>query len=82
MLWGVCVMVDDAKPDRIEVRCPKCEGPTRVLQSRESGRLTRRRRLCGLCGLRYTTMEVPVGYSTDLTVQITTEGLTVKKRGA
>jgi transcriptional repressor NrdR len=39
--------------------CPRCNRPTRVLESRraESGAATRRRRECSGCGHRFTTYE-------------------------
>ena len=39
--------------------CPRCERPTRVLESRraERGTATRRRRECAACGHRFTTFE-------------------------
>lgn len=38
--------------------CPKCEGSTRVLETRDTGAGTRRRRECRRCGHRFTTYEV------------------------
>jgi transcriptional repressor NrdR len=39
--------------------CPRCDRPTRVLESRraEDGAATRRRRSCAACGERFTTYE-------------------------
>lgn len=39
--------------------CPRCERPTRVLESRraDAGAATRRRRECPACGHRFTTFE-------------------------
>ena len=39
--------------------CPRCDHPTRVLESRgaESGAAVRRRRVCASCGHRFTTFE-------------------------
>lgn len=39
--------------------CPRCDCPTRVLESRsaEAGAATRRRRVCAGCGHRFTTYE-------------------------
>jgi transcriptional repressor NrdR len=39
--------------------CPRCQSPTRVLESRpaEAGGATRRRRECSACGHRFTTFE-------------------------
>src|SRR5918997_4632196 len=39
--------------------CPRCDRPTRVLESRraEDGTATRRRRSCAACGERFTTYE-------------------------
>ncbi len=39
--------------------CPRCQQPTRVLESRraEDGTATRRRRVCAGCGHRFTTYE-------------------------
>jgi transcriptional repressor NrdR len=39
--------------------CPRCQSPTRVLESRpsEAGAATRRRRECASCGHRFTTFE-------------------------
>lgn len=41
------------------VRCPGCDSPTRVLESRaaDGGDAVRRRRECGACGMRVTTFE-------------------------
>jgi transcriptional repressor NrdR len=41
--------------------CPRCQQPTRVLESRraDGGATTRRRRLCAGCGHRFTTYERP-----------------------
>ncbi len=54
------------------MRCPKCNtGQTRVADSRlaRNGLLIRRRRQCGACGHRFSTLE-----------QIVREGLMVSKR--
>ena len=39
--------------------CPRCQSPTRVVESRpsEAGAATRRRRECASCGHRFTTFE-------------------------
>jgi transcriptional repressor NrdR len=39
--------------------CPRCDRPTRVLESRpaDAGAATRRRRVCSGCGHRFTTYE-------------------------
>ncbi len=41
------------------MECTRCEGPTRVLESRraEAGAALRRRRECSACGHRFTTFE-------------------------
>jgi len=41
------------------MECPRCEGPTKVLESRraEHGAALRRRRECASCGHRFTTFE-------------------------
>jgi transcriptional repressor NrdR len=41
------------------MECPRCHSPSRVLESRraERGAATRRRRVCGSCGHRFTTFE-------------------------
>ena len=41
------------------VECPRCQRPTRVLESRraEDGTALRRRRECSACGHRFTTFE-------------------------
>ena len=41
------------------MECPRCQQPTRVLESRraEDGAATRRRRECAGCGHRFTTYE-------------------------
>lgn len=41
------------------MRCPTCNGDTRVLESRaaEGGLAVRRRRACSACGRRFTTFE-------------------------
>jgi transcriptional repressor NrdR len=43
----------------VEVTCPSCNSPTRVLESRhaEGGASVRRRRECSGCGRRFTTYE-------------------------
>lgn len=41
------------------MKCPRCDSPTRVLESRgaDRGTATRRRRACSACGHRFTTFE-------------------------
>jgi len=41
------------------MECPRCQGPTKVLESRraEDGTALRRRRECAECGHRFTTFE-------------------------
>lgn len=41
------------------MECPRCQQPTRVLESRraEDGAALRRRRACSECGYRFTTFE-------------------------
>ena len=40
------------------MRCPVCEGGTKVLDSRDGrGEAIRRRRVCNECGHRFTTRE-------------------------
>ncbi len=43
----------------MSMECPRCERPTRVLESRraEHGAALRRRRECSACGHRFTTFE-------------------------
>lgn len=38
--------------------CPKCDGPTRVVDSRDRGGAQRRRRVCPACGYRFNTFEL------------------------
>lgn len=38
--------------------CPKCRGTSTVKDSRASPRGTRRRRNCGFCGYKWTTIEI------------------------
>lgn len=45
------------------MKCPKCSGEeTRVLDTRtgNDGTSIRRRRYCSLCGLRFSTLEMPI----------------------
>lgn len=63
--------------------CPRCGRPTRVTESRTSGTFMRRRRVCGLgkagsCGLRFTTVELPAGYSVDMSVVVGPSGLAIE----
>jgi hypothetical protein len=39
------------------LRCPTCNGETSVRDSRPSGNMVRRRRLCAECGHRFSTFE-------------------------
>lgn len=39
------------------MKCPICNGDTRILQSRQAGKNTRRRRECQSCLTRFTTLE-------------------------
>jgi transcription elongation factor Elf1 len=39
------------------VPCPHCSGNSQVIDSRLSDREMRRRRVCLLCGMRFTTYE-------------------------
>ena len=41
------------------MRCPKCGGVTRIIDSRESKASIYRRRRCGYCRERFTTREIP-----------------------
>ena len=43
----------------VVMECPRCDHPTRVLESRRanSGGAVRRRRACSACGYRFTTFE-------------------------
>ena len=45
------------------MKCIKCGGATAVLDARPrpTDGATRRRRVCELCGQRFTTLEIPVG---------------------
>lgn len=40
------------------ILCPACRGPTRVLETRASGRGVRRERICTTCSTKATTIEV------------------------
>lgn len=41
------------------MNCPKCDNPSRVLETRAGEHLTtRRRRQCSVCGHRFTTVEM------------------------
>ena len=64
------------------MRCPRCKGQTRVTDSREQDIFTRRRRVCVACGGDFKTMEMPVGYSAEVIVAVTSDGMkaAVKKR--
>jgi len=49
------------KPDT-GVRCPKCNcAVSKVYYTRGRGGATRRVRICGYCGCRYTTKETVTG---------------------
>lgn len=43
------------------MKCPKCGGDAGVMETRDSAGRLRRRRKCGDCGERFTTLEVVVG---------------------
>lgn len=53
--------------------CPKCNGRTRVLETRESPHGTRRRRECRSCGRRFTTFEAVVARVFEQRVQATAD---------
>lgn len=38
--------------------CPKCNGKTKILDSRGGGDSVKRRRLCLECGYRFSTIEI------------------------
>lgn len=40
------------------VQCPKCNGESKVIDSRDEESARRRRRQCNGCGNRYTTYEI------------------------
>lgn len=40
------------------VQCPKCNGESHVIDSRDEESARRRRRKCDSCGHRYTTYEI------------------------
>jgi len=53
------------------MKCPFCSAPpgeVKVVETRHSQEMTRRRRVCGLCEERFSTVEV-----------VTAEGVTVTK---
>lgn len=41
------------------MKCIECEGNLRVVDKREIGKYSRRRRECEECGRRYTYYEIP-----------------------
>lgn len=40
------------------MRCPKCQAPTTVADSRQLDGTTKRRRVCGKCRNRFSTVEI------------------------
>ena len=40
------------------MKCPECDGPTKVIDSRKKPEYLYRRRLCRACGARFSTKEV------------------------
>lgn len=65
-LWSVALMGSSAATEfqrRVvnvidSVQCPKCNGPSHVLDSRDEETARRRRRQCDNCHHRYTTYEI------------------------
>lgn len=67
--------------------CPRCQQPTRVIDTRVRGPLVRRVRICGnvkngklvtpTCTLRFATTEIPVGWTRQVSVRMTEHGLDV-----
>lgn len=76
------------------MRCPRCRQPTHVVDTRlgKRGFIVRRQRECGLlkngklsgpsCGLKFTTMEMPVGYKAEVEIRLSPSGFEteIKKR--
>jgi transcriptional regulator NrdR family protein len=66
------------------MRCPRCQQPTHVVNTRWKGYIVRRERVCGLvkggkpagptCKLKFATMEMPVGYTADVQIKLTQKG--------
>jgi transcriptional regulator NrdR family protein len=66
------------------MRCPRCQQPTHVINTRWKGYIVRRERGCGQvkggkttgenCGLRFWSMEMPVGYKAEIEVKLTPKG--------
>jgi transcriptional regulator NrdR family protein len=65
--------------------CPRCQQPTHVVASRAKGLIVKRSRQCGLikngkivgqsCGYRFQSVEMPVGWSCDVTITMTPTGV-------
>lgn len=55
--------------------CPKCAGPTLVRDSRASGeQCIRRRRICATCHHRFSTYEIVVESSLDVSLALSVIG--------
>lgn len=48
------------------MNCPRCDSPTRTLETRGSAAAVRRRRECSSCGYRFTTYERAVPESLEV----------------
>lgn len=42
------------------MECPKCEGKSRVVDSRKVETIVFRRRICNVCGYRFYTEEIQI----------------------
>lgn len=42
------------------MKCPKCNGPSKVMETRPNKRGYRKRRECLTCMARFTTQEIPI----------------------
>lgn len=66
------------------MRCPRCQQPTHVENTRWKGYIVRRERVCGAikggklvgksCGLKFPTLEMPVGYTAQIEIKLTQKG--------
>ena len=74
------------------MNCPRCQEATHVLSSKTKGYMVRRQRACGMvknkqivgktCGLKFYTVELPVGWSCDVAIRMTPDGIDANfKRG-
>jgi len=70
------------------VQCPRCNQPTHVVTTRTKGAAVQRRRACGLrkngkpvsptCGFDFWTIELPVGFTTTVSIRMGPNGLETK----